>query len=103
MVGSVYTALREAVLNKMQIVCVYHGLPREICPHAIGWKHGREKILAYQFAGRSSKGLPPDGEWRCMFGDEISAVNVRPGPWRTGSRHSRPQTCVDEIDAEVEF
>jgi hypothetical protein len=97
-----YAALRDAVVNKKQISCTYRGLVREICPHVIGLgKDGQEMVLSFQFAGQSSKGLPPGGEWRCMRVDEMAQVVSRAGPWHTGDNHSRPQTCVKDIDAEV--
>ena len=63
--------------------------------------NGREKLLGFQFAGESSKGLPPGGEWRCMFIDQIEEVEARDGQWHTRDDHLQPQTCVDEIDYEV--
>jgi len=33
--------------------------------------------------------------------DEMSHVSSRAGPWHTGDNHSRPQTCVKDIDVEV--
>jgi len=99
-----YAVLRDAIVNKKQVSCIYRGLVREICPHVIGTgKDGRETVLSFQFAGGSSKGLPPGGEWRCMRVDEMSQVSSRTGPWHTGDNHSRPQTCVKQIDVEVSF
>ena len=98
-----YNALREAILARQQVACTYHGYNREICPHVLGLKNGREKVLTYQFGGGSSSHLPPDGEWRCMFVDEISDVSTQKGPWHTGTGHSRPQTCVDDIDVEIDY
>ncbi|MBA4161958.1 MAG: hypothetical protein C0515_07755 [Novosphingobium sp.] len=98
---STYSEIRAAMEAKKPIVCMYQGLRREICAHTIGLKNGAEKVLAFQFAGQSSKGLPPGGEWRCMFIDQISDVHIVEGPWHTRDDHSRPQTCVDDIDLEV--
>jgi hypothetical protein len=97
-----YQVLRDAIVNKRQVTCTYRGLAREICPHVIGTgKDGHEMVLSYQFGGRSSSGLPSGGEWRCMRVDEMSQVSSRAGPWHTGDNHSRPQTCVKDIDVEV--
>ena len=58
---SVYNMFLKAIREKQQIVCVYHGLPREVCPHVLGrGKDGEAKALTFQFAGRCSKGLPPE-------------------------------------------
>ena len=31
-----------------------------------------EKALTYQFGGQSSKGLPPGGQWRCLWLAKVS-------------------------------
>jgi hypothetical protein len=99
---SVYNMFLQAISEKQQITCTYHGLPRELCPHVIGeGKNGEAKCLAYQIAGRSSKGLPPEGEWRCLTLSEVRDVKLRHGKWHTGNSHTRPQTCVKVIKAEV--
>jgi hypothetical protein len=33
--------------------------------------------------------------------DKLSAVTAKNGPWHTRDDHSRPQTCIDEIDVDV--
>lgn len=96
-----YQAIREAMENMQQVTCMYQDRRREICPHTLGYKNGQEKVLGFQFAGDSSKGLPPGGEWRCMFVEQISNVTARNGQWYTRDDHLRPQTCVDDIDLEV--
>jgi hypothetical protein len=99
--SSAYETIRGAMLNRQQITCTYQGLHREICVHTLGHKAGREKMLGLQFAGESSKGLPPEGAWRCLFIDDISDVAVCDGEWHTQDNHSKPQTCVDDIDLEI--
>src|SRR5580698_7244280 len=98
-----YQIFRDAILNKQQVVCQYGGHERMVCPHVIGTKQGRPQVLTWQFAGGSSSGLPPDGQWRCMEISKVANAVARSGEWRTGENHSRPQTCVDQIDVEVEF
>lgn len=102
MSSSAYAILRSALINRQQVVCSYHGFRREICPHVIGWKDGREHILVFQFGGQSQRGLPLGGEWRCLDISEISDIRVQPGPWYSGTtQHHRPQSCVDTIDEYV--
>lgn len=101
MPSSLFCIIESAMKAKNQIVCMYNGFVREICPHTLGWKNGREKVLGFQFAGESSKGLPPDGMWRCMFIDEIQNLSVREGAWYTSGPHTQRQTCVDEVYFEV--
>lgn len=101
MASQTFSIFREAVLNKKQISCIYRGLPREVCPHTLGYTSGREQALTFQFAGQSSSGLPPDGEWRCMILDEVKDAKIKDGPWHTANAHGRPQPCVKQVDVEV--
>jgi hypothetical protein len=100
---SVYEVFLHAITNRLQVVCFYNGLYREVCPHALGLKRGKRHVLVFQFAGESSRGLPPEGEWRCMNVGEIMGAELRQGDWHTGDSHLRPQTCVDDIDVEVDY
>lgn len=101
MTSSTYQTLRHAVLNRLQVNFVYQGHRRMCCPHTLGHTDGHEQVLTFQFAGGSSKGLPPGGMWRCMKVYEITDITTTPGPWHTGVRHTRPQTCVKHIDVET--
>jgi hypothetical protein len=96
-----YSTIRQAIEDQKQVVATYRGLVREVCPHAIGTKGGREQAIVFQFAGESSQGLPDGGEWRCLAIDGLSDVSVRSGEWHTGTNHSQPNTCIDEVDVEV--
>lgn len=99
-----YIAIRNAILNKQQVIAMYKGHLREMCPHAIGTKNGREQAIFYQFGGTSSSGpIAPDSpkNWRCIPIEGLSNITTRSGPWYSGANHSQPQTCVDEIDVEV--
>ena|SRR5665648_24584 len=101
--GDPYTVLRAAIVAKRQVACVYQGHTREVCPHVIGLKVGRRQVLSFQFGGTSSSGLPPEGQWRCMIVDQIESATSRDGPWHTSLTHTQTQTCVDDIDVEVDF
>lgn len=97
-----YQTIKAAMKNRQQIVCVYQDYEREICPHCIGNnKNGEEQMLGFQFAGGSSKGLPEGGQWRCLEISKLSNVRARDGEWYTGNSHTRPQTCVKDVDFEV--
>jgi hypothetical protein len=102
----VYDIVRNAIANKLVIIATYQDHEREMCPHVIGRKNGRTQALFYQFGGTSSSGpIIPESpkNWRCIPIDGLSNVSAHPGPWHTGENHSRPQTCVDEIDLEVDL
>ena len=106
MEGQIYAAIREAIQNKRIVVATYDGYERHMCPHVIGVKNGKYQALFYQFGGASRSGLGPDGSpenWRCITLAKLSNVNVRDGDWHSAPNHSRPQTCVGQIDVEVQF
>ena len=104
---SVLDLIVTAIQNKLIVTAIYQGYPRVMCPHVVGYKHGKQgqelNALFFQFAGESKSGLPPGGQWRCIHLDELENVDIAPGEWHTSPDHSRPQTCVDEIIAEVVF
>jgi hypothetical protein len=99
MPSATYTLFRDAILGAQQVVCVYDGRRRELCPHIIGTsRSGEEVVLAWQFAGESSGPLP---QWRCLKLANVSAARARGGPWHEGRSHRATQTCVSEIDLDI--
>ena len=96
-----YELFRQAMAERKQIVCVYGGYRRELCPIILGHSKGQEKALTYQFGGQSESGLPPRGNWRCLWLAQVSNVQLRDGPWHSGSTHKQPQGCVEAVDFDV--
>ncbi len=96
-----YGMFLEAMRGRRQVVCTFQGRRREICPVILGHTDGRERVLAFQFGGESSKPLPPGGAWRCLTLDEVTRIELRDGPWRAGDEHGTRQTCVAEADYDV--
>jgi hypothetical protein len=96
-----YALFEDAMRQRKQIICMYGGYPRELCPIILGHSQGQEKALTYQFGGRSRSGLPRGGEWRCLFLAKVSNVELRDGPWFAGSSHTQPQGCVEIVDLDV--
>src|SRR5947209_3766622 len=99
--STTYLLFEQALIEKKQITCIYEGSYREICPHILGHTSGQEKALTYQFGGQSRSGLPPGGEWRCLFISKVRDAQLRDGPWHGGSGHSKPQGCVETVDIDV--
>lgn len=100
----IYDLLEQAILNKQQVIAIYKGYYREMCPHILGTKMGKAYCLFYQFGGQSSSGtIIPESEenWRCIPVDGLENVSLREGDWHSGHRHTKRQTCVDEIDIDV--
>jgi hypothetical protein len=92
----------KAIAERLQVVALYDGHRREMCPHAMGWKNGEMRVLCFQFGGATSNGaVPPRGEWKCMEVDRLIDISLRQGLWRTGGWHSRQQTCIDQVVLRV--
>lgn len=93
-----YSLFRHAILDGQQVICLYEGRLRELCPHIIGTnKRGEEVVLAWQFAGESSGPLP---QWRCLKLANVSNARTRSGRWQEGRSHRATQTCVRDIDLD---
>jgi fatty-acyl-CoA synthase len=99
--SATYLLFERALIEKKQVTCTYEGFYREICPHILGHSSGQEKALTYQFGGQSGSGLPPDGEWRCLFLSKVRDAQLRDGAWHGGSSHRKPQGCVEIVDIDV--
>jgi hypothetical protein len=97
----VYDLFSQAMIAQKQVLCLYDGYPRELCPIILGHSNGQEKALTYQFAGQSRSGLPRAGQWRCLWLDKVTNVQLRDGPWRAGDVHTQPQGCVQTVDLDV--
>lgn len=96
-----YAALKAAIRDRQALSCRYHGHLRQICPHVLGTKDGEARVLVYQFAGGTDSGLPPGGEWRCLVLRDLSDVAPLDAGWHTAP-HAQPQTCIDDVDTEVD-
>jgi len=95
-----YGLFTEAMAARRPIACVYQGHPRAICPIILGHSDGEEKALTWQFAGYGSRGAVR-GQWKCLTLAEVSDAEIVDGPWRTGERHSQAQSCVKDVDLDV--
>lgn len=92
--------LREAIAGKRCVEAVFGGYRRGLCPHVLGRKDGELRVLCFQYAGGSSRGLAPGGDWRCLPLSGLSQVSLVGGRWRT-KPHSQPQSCIDEVEIEA--
>ena len=104
MPGEFYELLRRAIVERRQVVAVYDGLRRELCPHRLGTKNGRLQCLFYQIGGESKSGAIVDGDegnWRCLPLDGLSDVQIRNGDWHSAANYVKPGSCLDTVDVEV--
>lgn len=97
-----YRLFERAMIEQKQIACIYNGRRRLICPIILGHCQGEERALTYQLAGESnSRNLPPEGGWKCLNLSNVSAVQLREGPWYSGDSHKQPSGCVQIVDLDV--
>ncbi len=105
-VEDIYRLVRTAVIGKRAIRARYQGLDRWFCSHRLGRnREGQIRLLCYQYGGESGTGLQPDGSpanWRCMALEKLSGVELLEDAWHTAPNHSRPQTCIIEVDVDAE-
>ena len=97
-----YALIRQAILDRCSLTATYDGSLRHFCPHTIGSDtKGESNVMAFQYAGGSSKGLPSGGDWRCFRVNGLYGVRRNEDGWHTGDDHSRPSNCIARIDVEV--
>jgi len=104
--ADVYRMVREAVETRRPIAAVYHHRYRLLCPHRLGRnKDGQVRVLCYQYGGESESGLEAAGSpanWRCIGLEKLSAVEPLNDMWRTAPNHSRPASCILDVDVDAD-
>jgi hypothetical protein len=82
----------------------YHGLLREFCPHALGYKNDSPSVwraFSWQFGGESEHGDLP--AWRCFLVRDLEDLQLAPGVWHKGSITAHGiQECIDRVEAHVD-
>ena len=101
MPSATYQMIMQAMRTRQQVLCMYRGFARALCPIILGHSGGRERVLGFQFAGGASRGLPPGGQWKCFDISGMSEVELRGGRWHSGRSHSQPQYCVADVELDV--
>lgn len=100
MPSRIYKLFAEAMKTRRPISCMYDGHPRAICPIILGHSDGQEKALTWQFGGSGSKG-PVHGQWRCLELTKATRAEMIDGPWQSGDSHLTSQSCVKDVDLDV--
>jgi hypothetical protein len=102
----IYSLVWTAVANKQPVEATYQGRVRLFCPHRLGRNRERRlRVLCYQYGGESRSGLQPAGStsnWRCVVLEKLSRVKLVDDFWRTAPNHSRPASCVADVDIDAD-
>jgi hypothetical protein len=96
--------IREAIHARQSLRATYGGHLRDFSPHILGQTKGKWRVLAYQFAGFTSKGRVTSrgpANWRCFDVEGLQNLLALDAPWVDSSRKSGAQTCVEEIDVQA--
>lgn len=102
MASVTYELFLEAMRGKRQIVCVYQGHRRELCPILLGRTNLEEFSLTFQFGGDTSAGpISPPGSWKCLKLKDVRDAVLRDGPWHAGESHSAAQSCMKMVEYDV--
>jgi hypothetical protein len=105
-VEDIYRLVWTAISRKQPLSAVYKGRPRLFCPYRLGRNGAKQlRVLCYQYGGESEGGLGPMGSsenWRCIALEKLRRVELVEGSWRTTPNHSRPATCIVDVDIDAE-
>src|SRR5579864_2940042 len=94
--------LREAIAEKRCVRLSVAGATRFVCPHALGFKDGRPRLLAFQYEGASNSGLAAGGQWRSFFVQDIEAASLIEGAWRSGGNFvAKAEVMLDRVEYRV--
>lgn len=94
-----WPVLEQALRHRRPVRIRYHDHDRTVCPHALGWKNGRAKVLVYQAAGATTDGPLPDDprqRWRSLFIDQIEHAAIAVGPWQTADNYNHHCNGIDD-------
>ena|ERR1700730_4583149 len=100
-----WSVLEQALMQRRPVTVRYQGHDRVLCPHALGWKNGRPKVMAYQAGGTTSHGRLPDDprqRWRSLFVDEIEDPVLNDGPWQSAPNYSSSANGIDDVEIAID-
>jgi hypothetical protein len=95
--------LAEAIARRRPVRASYHGHERLMCPHVLGWKDGRLRVLSYQVAGTTrTGGLPTANQrWRSMFVDDLENPVLTRDTWETADNYSLATNAIGDVEIAV--
>ena len=96
-----WNILHQAISQRRAIRARYHDHQRVLCPHALGWKNGRPKVLAYQTAILDHTSTTDSSGWRSMFVDEIENPLITGDQWQSADNYTPHTTGIDTLAAAI--
>lgn len=85
--------------ERRQVICEYRGERHAVCPAILGFTNRAEKALVFELSPSAPDG-PLRGEWVCVTLAGLRILDLREGPWFSGSPPD-DQTCVADVEYDV--
>jgi hypothetical protein len=96
-----WAVLHAALTKKRTVRARYHDRLRVLCPHTLGWKNGRPKVLAYQTAIIGNTPTHDPRGWRSLFVDEIHDAIISDDCWESANNYNHDNNGIDTISAAI--
>ena len=98
-----YEIVRQAILKRRSLACVYDAYARFFSPHVLGKSSdGHITVVGFQYAGRRPEGpLPHDGDWCCFRLERLVWLRPAADRWTTGSPLGCPVQRISVVDASA--
>lgn len=96
-----WSILHEALVGRRALRAEYHGRLRVLCPHVLGWKNGRAKVLVYQTAVTAPSGGHDSSGWRSLFVDEVEMPTITDDRWHSPADYRPHSTGIDTVAAVI--
>jgi len=98
-----WSVLEQSLIERRAVQATYNGRQRLLCPHALGWKNGRAKVLAHQADATTSHGpaTDPRQQWRSMFIDKIDDAVITDNPWQTADNYTPNSNGIDDLHLDI--
>ena len=100
-IPTTWTVLHAALADRHAVRARYHDRLRVLCPHALGWKNGRPKVLVYQAAIIGGTPERDAQGWRSLFVDEIHDAVVSDDRWHSAKNYTPHTTGIDILAAAI--
>lgn len=100
-ITTAWAILHAALLERRAVRARYHDRLRVLCPHALGWKHARPKVLVYQRAIIGEIPTHDPRGWRSLFVDEIHNAVISDDRWESADNYTPNSNGIDTICAAI--
>lgn len=100
-IATAWAVLHTALGQRRTVRARYHDRIRILCPHALGWKNGRPKVLVYQTAIIGPSPTHDPRGWRSLFVDEIRDATITDDHWHTADNYTSTTTGIDSLAAAI--